>query len=76
MPTIKIKFGSSEYMVDYEYQQAQKGDAETEAIPERFEAKEIREVLNDGNLSGNFYDEFTWQDIHDIEKIIAKEFKN
>lgn len=76
MSKIKLKIGSSEYMVNYEYQPAQKGDLETEQIPESFELREIFEVLNDGGLSEDLFEFFPNCQIADIENKIAKEIKN
>ena len=76
MPSIQIKHHSSIYEVEYEYHPSQKGDFETQSFGEAYVVKEIREVLNDGELSEDMYGDFEPHGIAAIEKLIAKEVKS
>lgn len=72
----KIKFGSTEYMVDYEYCPPQEGDLETESLPGHFEVTEIKEMLSDDSLSENLIADFSFMDLMAVSNIIRNEVKH
>ena len=76
MPSINIKYGSGEYKVDYEYNASQKGDAETESLPESFEPTAIYELLSDDSYSDDLIGDFSQRELIEVSNIIRNEVKH